>query len=552
MLQMLGMGCSSSRRGDGLDGLEAEAVERLADAFGRLHVISDDGQNNERTDVSSDDGQNACSEYLQSLDEAANALGLQPASRSYRQGFSANYKALFPDGARRYRVDIFEASIDQDAPIYVNGDKFQLSTEAIGNAEALQQAWSALGLLLTRWRSAGRTELLSARPARAELAAGLSTLDHSWAQFESRYVSELIWIEGQARSLFVDAIQQEEFLTEKERIARASPSQRTESEEVEARRKLVGYVARLNAVANVRRKGRDDLGAEIFESALSALKRCNRKEGVGDEAARLTAARILANDVVESFTAMRKYLRQASQCLERVDPHLCNNPGLVTRLVDWEESWEVGSKYVQEPAMLGGICDVVAGIREAEGIAPALGAMIADFDAELFLVLPRLLLLRFLGGFGENEAAALVQNLLPHRWDSAKTPMALVRSLVKTTLRCRELEDFIGRCRQTINLLTGVQAASNRGRSAEARTRAAAWAMITRRAVDGPGGEQQSGNGAETKAIEDLMHELERWSMELQRHCPEDWNQCSAVLVRCLTSDPQQTVRATNSSDFTV
>ena len=52
-------------------------------------------------------------------------------------------------------------------------------------------------------------------------------------------------------------------------------------------------------------------------------------------------AHILATDVVDSFSAMREYLREVELCLERVDPHLCNNAGLVARLVDWEESWEV-------------------------------------------------------------------------------------------------------------------------------------------------------------------------------------------------------------------
>ena len=38
------------------------------------------------------------------------------------------------------------------------------------------------------------------------------------------------------------------------------------------------------------------------------------------------------------------------------------------------------------------------------------------------------------------------------------------------------------------------------------------------------------------RAVEDLVRELEGYSIELQRHCAEDWNQCSAVLVQCLSS----------------
>eukprot|EP00913_Durusdinium_trenchii_P024944 g23412.t1 len=82
------------------------------------------------------------------------------------------------------------------------------------------------------------------------------------------------------------------------------------------------------------------------------LSRCDDQEKGGENSEKLAAARILAKDVLDSFTAMREYLREVGRCLERVDPHLCNNVGLVARLVDWEESWEVGTRYVQQEKML--------------------------------------------------------------------------------------------------------------------------------------------------------------------------------------------------------
>jgi len=41
------------------------------------------------------------------------------------------------------------------------------------------------------------------------------------------------------------------------------------------------------------------------------------------------------------------------------------------------------------------------------------------------------------------------------------------------------------------------------------------------------------------QATEAFMHEMERWSIDLQRHCPSDWNQFSAVLLRCLSGDTE-------------
>ena len=42
---------------------------------------------------------------------------LQDVAR-YRSGFTINYRALFPDESRNYRVDILEASVEQNAVIW--------------------------------------------------------------------------------------------------------------------------------------------------------------------------------------------------------------------------------------------------------------------------------------------------------------------------------------------------------------------------------------------------------------------------------------------------
>ena len=39
--------------------------------------------------------------------------------------FTPSYKLILPDGTRSYRVDILDASIDQQECIYVNGDDRQ-------------------------------------------------------------------------------------------------------------------------------------------------------------------------------------------------------------------------------------------------------------------------------------------------------------------------------------------------------------------------------------------------------------------------------------------
>merc|ERR1711953_1630266 len=149
--------------------------------------------------------------------------------------------------------------------------------------------------------------------------------------------------------------------------------------------------------------------------AISTLRRCDKMDGaITKGSSRYAAARILATWVVESFAAIRKYFQEVAHCLERVDPHLCNNAGLVARLVDWEESWEVGSRYVQNEQLLDALCDVVTEVRAAEQIVPAIAEMCEDCDVELFLVLPRLIWLRFLTE--PEQQVALIKSLLPHRF----------------------------------------------------------------------------------------------------------------------------------------
>lgn len=154
-------------------------------------------------------------------------------------------------------------------------------------------------------------------------------------------------IESESRSHIVQAIEFEGQLRQLEvqhgSIAWMQPNYQ------EIQRSLCMVLSHLNSVANVNRKGRDDLRVDVLREANLAIIQCNASGSVGNEAGNLlTATKILATDVVDSFEAMRVYLREVANQLERVDPHLGNNAGLVARLVDWEESWEIGTAYLQQ------------------------------------------------------------------------------------------------------------------------------------------------------------------------------------------------------------
>merc|ERR1719189_3194826 len=115
---------------------------------------------------------------------------------------------------------------------------------------------------------------------RGELATALSRVDVAWAAFEHKYIANLIVIEDRARQLVVRAVESERRLRRTE-AAQSKGHTVAAAESMEAQRSLVECIARLNSVANHRRKGRDDLGGDILESAVAALSSCCKDEALG-------------------------------------------------------------------------------------------------------------------------------------------------------------------------------------------------------------------------------------------------------------------------------
>eukprot|EP00435_Cladocopium_sp_Y103_P015828 s2738_g3.t3 len=350
-----------------------------------------------------------------------------------------------------------------------------------------------------------------------------------------RYIMELIEIEEKARRLVVQAIERERHLHLIEDRNIQNVFQQAEFRE--ELRRFVGCIAHLNSVANVRRKGRDDLGMEVLLDAMQTLCRCDDQEKGGENSEKLAAARILAKDVLDSFTAMREYLREVGRCLERVDPHLCNNAGLVARLVDWEESWEVGTRYVQQEKMLTAVCDLVAEVRSAQRIVPALAQMCEECDVEMFMVMPRLAWLRFLDK--PTQLQGLFKSLLPHRFEVNPDTEKLADA---------ELANLMRKFDETKELLMSTMSPKQGGQLQSSQE--ATWKMLVKRVVNGASSEdtykwiEPSLREPAEKAVEDLMRDLEAWSMELARHCPEDWNQCCGILVQCLSGSEKESTKA--------
>jgi len=212
--------------------------------------------------------------------------------------------------------------------------------------------------------------------------------------------------------------------------------------------------------------------------------------------------------VVDNFQDVRTYLVLCNSELHCVNPHLARNSELVAKLADWEQSCELREQQLAD------LDDLVHELRCCRGTSNELQILCEDRDAEFFLVLPRLVWLWFLAK--PLPGARLLRTVLPHlcaeATDSDSSPSF-----------CAELEELGQRYRSLLD------AGVDRG-------------QVVQRAIVGAG----SVVGSVDHAVEDFVLEIERWSMELQRHDPEDWNQCAALLSHYLNELPRANVMSFN------
>eukprot|EP00932_Pfiesteria_piscicida_P003706 SRR837773.13613.p1 GENE.SRR837773.13613~~SRR837773.13613.p1 ORF type:complete len:299 (-),score=36.91 SRR837773.13613:68-964(-) len=263
----------------------------------------------------------------------------------------------------------------------------------------------------------------------------------------------------------------------------------------EAYVKHLGY---LNSIANCDGKGRDDFSRDILVAARQVLR-----APACTEDARHGVACFLALNVVRCYDALREYLGAARLCLDRVDPHLRNNRGLVLRLVDWEDAWGVAVRYLCSKVMLDGICDVVVELMIVQGFVPELLGMVQDRSPDVFLALPRLLVL-----------SVLDDPLAPRR-----CLMETFSERYQAGLPDPDLQSVADSFQEVVDQFS---------------SRALAWEAMVRLAVLGEEAELPAAASPRRPALAALLRRVEALSLELQRRQPQDWNNFLPVLLACM------------------
>lgn len=484
-----------------LNAEQKSAIARLVLARDRLVVSK--GKVRTRTPV---EERAACS-FLHQLAHVTICLGAHITPRTYRKGFTVNYRALFEDD-RLYYVHVLDAYTDGLQSVVVNGELHDFSEQAVARGRTLRcLLLEILSLLAGSFTS---REILG-----AQLVGVLEDFDAAWAVFEERYILELIQIEQRSFEPLLNAIHAdkcllsaESFREEKQQQQRQSFSfdEIAEHEEVlsDARRHMVAQILKLNNAASSGSSTK--VGVEVLEAALD-VTRVARNADESDDSQ--WAAQVLSEDVLASFDAIRGFLRETELHLKQVNPQLSCNEKLVQLLTGWAQRWECGARFLVDVHVTNALDSFIAQLREIKHSSPAFAALCDSCDAELFLVLPRLFMLSYLGS--PDQQRGLVQLLMPHRFSSGRVARAddALHALHESSRRIRSVL-------QTLSV--GLPAKHS-------------WDLLVAAAI---GDETEFRKRPEATVVQEFVLELETWSMELQRRCPEDWNQCSAVIMRAL------------------
>ncbi|CAK0873454.1 unnamed protein product [Prorocentrum cordatum] len=378
-------------------------------------LVADDG----KLDIQSKAGYEACQRLLGALDALSHVLRLEPAPRGYRAGFASNYRALFAGDGRSYRAEILQAAMTLTPTIWSNGEFVQLSEGLVQRASALHEAWLSLEHALHVYdccacplRAAPGAPCMSRRQAdadvRGDLCRALLALDAAWAGFEEAYVTELLGVQQQARAMVAEAAELERKLRSLERAGGTAGPRVRARQRAEAR--LVEALGRLHASAGAKDASRRAaLAPEALDAARSAL---DAVRGAARDGGRSDPAQVLAERVVGSYRDLRSFLQGLRHRMGEVHPQLCKNAGLVDRLARWEESWRLWGRYCDSPELLAAVRSLARFLQDCAGVAPELLRMCEGYDADLFLVLPRLATLCLLSD-PAGPAAALAAGLLP-------------------------------------------------------------------------------------------------------------------------------------------
>lgn len=344
----------------------------------------------QKYDLDSEQGQRSCKKLLNQLEKLCEVFKVAYTPRDYRNKFSKAYRVLYKEHSLCYLTEILDSAQEGFPYLYVNGEKYVFSTEVLQAGSNLFQKFIKIQYILKEIYNRVCEETFggTVEEIREEIAQFLLEFDNMWVEFEQLYVHELMAIESDARRYIEEAIQFESELSKIEAKILEKNKPVSESKEViEIKSKLVVLIGKINSVANIEGKGRDDLTIDILKAAELLIRRMSTPT---------QCIRNLAERIQESFMGIRLLFRKYSQNIEIVDPQLKNNPDLVDALVKFESSWERGKIYFLNSKKCNQLVFLSNLIESTSSNYQVFKEQLECSDSELFVNIPALMVIKAL------------------------------------------------------------------------------------------------------------------------------------------------------------
>ena len=351
-----------------------------------------------KLDFESSHGHYLCNKLLENIEYLSHLLSIQPLNRKYRHKFSKPYRVFYPNTEDYiYLPEILNSAQERISYVIINGEKYVFSSNIIHYGEQLFFSFIQLSRYIRDVYSLCCEEgfnSIDVMPIIQELKVHLIYFDKCWVRYERVYVFELMIIENDSKRLIVKAINIEQKIKNFETTEKLKGNLVIRSSYYDTLRlQFIEICGKINSITNYIGKGRDDLSFEILVAAENVIRK------ISDNKSR--AIRKLGLKIKEVFDKLRSLLRKYSEDIEMLDPELCNNMDLVEMLVEFEKTWEKGKYYLLDNSikkMFVDFSQLIEGLSEKyQEVRDKFEAM----DADVFLIVPSLAILRSFEDKGE-------------------------------------------------------------------------------------------------------------------------------------------------------
>ena len=479
---------------------EIEEFRRSSDFLLLEHTVICASQLPQRIDnkydLDSEQGQRSCKKLLNQLEKLCETYKVSCSSRDYRKKFSKAYRVLYKEGSLCYLTEILDSAQESFPYLYVNGEKYVFSTGVLQAGNNLYQNFIKIQADLREIynRVSEETFIGGVYTIMKEICASLLEFDKVWIEFEQLYVHELMAIETDARRFIIEAIELQKEMSSiemqyKQRLQFLIDSKNYHN----ARAKLVTLIGKINSVANIEGKGRDDLTVDILIAAEGISRRMSSNQS--------KCVKNLADKIKQSFITLRNIFKKYEENIEVVDPQLKNNPELVEGLMHFESAWERGKVYFLSSKKCNKLVFLCNFIEDITNSYSVFKEQLECSDSELFVTIPELLVLKCL----ENEDRGICKSFCPPMFDENEQT-GITWKRLKRSYKLGKLASSSNT--EYIELLT---------------------ALIIGQPLEKDFREQIIGR--EFDNLDYTLNKIKNISIEIHRHKPTDWNRFLDIVL---------------------